>query len=163
MRPAFKTITDDFAEDRLELDDFLPYRLSVASGAVTGLISRAYRERFGLSVPQWRVMSALAEDGRLREAELIGRTMMDGLTVAQATQGLAHRGMLLRAADTVSLNLAGERLYEQIAPLAHAYEAALIAGLKPEEVKLLKRLLLRIQGAATSLAGEGEPPELGGF
>jgi hypothetical protein len=36
-----------------------------------------------------------------------------------------------------------------------AYEAALIAGLAPDEVVLLKRLLMRLQGAANALAGDG--------
>ena len=41
-----------------------------------------------------------------------------------------------------------------IAPLALAYEAALIAGLAPDEVGLLKRLLTRLQSAAGQLAGD---------
>ncbi len=49
-------------------------------------------------------------------------------------------------------------MYAEIAPLALAYEAALIAGLAPEEVKLLKRLLARLQAAAGQLAGDAEPP-----
>jgi DNA-binding MarR family transcriptional regulator len=54
----------------------------------------------------------------------------------------------------VRLTSDGARLYEQIAPLALAYEAALISGLAPQEVALLKRLLSRLQGAASVLAGE---------
>ena len=49
---------------------------------------------------------------------------------------------------------ATRRLHAEIAPLALAYEAALISGLAPHEVALLKRLLLRLQGAAGVLAGE---------
>jgi len=37
---------------------------------------------------------------------------------------------------------------------------ALIAGLAPEEVKLLKRLLARLQAAAGQLAGDADPPSL---
>ena len=44
----------------LRLDAYLPYRLSVASNAVSGLIARAYEDRFGLTVPQWRVICVLA-------------------------------------------------------------------------------------------------------
>ena len=60
----------------LRLDAYLPYRLSVASNAVSGLIARAYQDRFGLSVPQWRVICVLAEDGGLtqgRDGRAIGR------------------------------------------------------------------------------------------
>ena len=51
------------SEDRLVLDDYLPYRLSVATNAVSRLIARAYEDRFGLSIPQWRLMAVLAQDG----------------------------------------------------------------------------------------------------
>ena len=42
----------------LRLDSYLPYRLSVASNAVSGLIARAYEDRFGLTVSQWRLICA---------------------------------------------------------------------------------------------------------
>ena len=51
----------------LVLDAYLPYRLSVASNAVSGLIARAYEDRFGLPVPQWRLICVLAEDGALTQ------------------------------------------------------------------------------------------------
>ena len=55
----------------------------------------------------------------------------------------------------LALTPEGAGLHAEIAPLALAYEAALIAGLAPEEVALLKRLLSRLQSAAGQLAGDG--------
>ena len=46
----------DPGEPGLRLDAYLPYRLSVASNAVSGLIALAYQDRFGLTVPQWRLI-----------------------------------------------------------------------------------------------------------
>jgi len=147
----------------LRLDDYLPYRLSVASSAVSGLIARAYEDRFGLTIPQWRLISVLAEDGALTQGALVTRTGMDKVTVSRAAQGLSRRRLTARSdhhADGRSHMLAltpeGRRLHAEIAPLALAYEAALIAGLAPAEVALLKRLLSRLQGAASALAGD--PP-----
>ena len=62
MRPD-----SEAGEAGLKLDSYLPYRLSVASNAVSGLIARAYEDRFGLTVPQWRVICVLAGN-RLRSA-----------------------------------------------------------------------------------------------
>lgn len=45
----------------LRLDDYLPYRLSVAANAVSRLIARGYQQRFAPSVPQWRLTAVLAE------------------------------------------------------------------------------------------------------
>ncbi|MHB0696575.1 MarR family winged helix-turn-helix transcriptional regulator, partial [Roseomonas mucosa] len=38
----------------LVLGEFLPYRLSVVTEAVSGLFATRYQERFGLSIPEWR-------------------------------------------------------------------------------------------------------------
>ncbi|RAK65359.1 MarR family winged helix-turn-helix transcriptional regulator [Phenylobacterium kunshanense] len=148
----------------LRLDSYLPYRLSVASNAVSGLIARAYEDRFGLTVPQWRVICVLAEDGGLTQVQIVARTVMDKVTVSRAAQGLTKRRLVTRAENkadgrshVLDLTSEGRRLYAEIAPLALAYEAALISGLSPEEVALLKRLLGRLQTAAGQLAGEAPP------
>lgn len=149
----------------LRLDDYLPYRLSVASSSVSRLIARAYEDRFGLSVPQWRVVCVLAEDGAMNDRSLVSRTGMGKVTVGRAVQGLGSRDLVARSdsaddgrAPVVSLTGEGLRLHAEIAPLALAYEAALISGLAPQEVALLKRLLQRLQGAAGMLAGERDGP-----
>ena len=54
----------------LQLDAYLPYRLSVASNAVSRLIARAYEGRFGLSVPEWRLLAVLAEGEGLTQNAL---------------------------------------------------------------------------------------------
>ena len=145
----------------LKLDGYLPYRLSVASNAVSGLIARAYEDRFGLTIPQWRLICVLAEDGGLSQVQIVARTVMDKVTVSRAAQGLVRRHLVARsenAADGRSHVLAltdeGRSLYAEIAPLALAYEAALIAGLAPEDVTMLRRLLMRLQAAAEQLSGE---------
>ncbi|MFN3585543.1 MarR family winged helix-turn-helix transcriptional regulator [Phenylobacterium sp.] len=151
-------------EEGLRLDAYLPYRLSVASNAVSGLIARAYQDRFGLTIPQWRLICVLAEDGALTQGQIVARTVMDKVTVSRATQGLVKRHLVARSehhadarSHVLALTTEGRRLYAEIAPLALAYEAALIAGLAPEEVTLLKRLLARLQAAAGQLNGEDPP------
>jgi len=150
-------------EPELRLDAYLPYRLSVASNAVSGLIARSYQDRFGLSVPQWRLICVLAEDGGLTQGQLVARTVMDKVTVSRAAQGLLNRHLVTRSdhhadgrSHVLALSAEGSRLYAEIAPLALAYEATLISGLAPDEVALLKRLLSRLQTAAGQLAGD--PP-----
>lgn len=151
-------------EASLRLDAYLPYRLSVASNAVSGLIARAYEDRFGLTVPQWRLLCVLAEDGGLTQARIVARTVMDKVTVSRAAQGLVKRRLVARTQNRsdarshlLALTPEGRRLHAEIAPLALAYEAALISGLSPEDVTLLKRLLGRLQAAAGQLSGEDPP------
>lgn len=147
----------------LTLDDYLPYRLSIASIAVSRLIARAYEDRFGLSIPQWRLMAVLAEKP-MTQQQVVARTAMDKVTVSRAAQGLVGRHLLDRSAHEadgrshiLALTEQGRDLHAEIAPLAMAYEAALIAGLTPAEVETLKRLLSRLETAATRLSGEEAP------
>ena len=51
--PSLKT-------EGLILDEYMPYRLSIASNAVSKLIARAYEDRFGLTIPQWRLTVTLS-------------------------------------------------------------------------------------------------------
>lgn len=51
--------TDPQASPSLDLEHFLPYRLSVLSNRVSAAIAQAYSERFGLGITQWRVMAVV--------------------------------------------------------------------------------------------------------
>ncbi len=56
--------------DTIDLDRFLPYRLSVLTNLVSSTIADAYQRRFGLSIPEWRVLAVLARYPRLSAAEV---------------------------------------------------------------------------------------------
>lgn len=153
--------------DGLKLDGYLPYRLSVASNAVSRLIARAYEDRFGLTIPQWRLIAVLAEDGPLTQQAIGTRTVMDKVTVSRATQGLVKRRLVQRAPHNIdgrshrlALSKAGSRLYAEVAPVALEYEAKLLEQFDPAAVEGLKQLLLHLEGVAEKLAGnDGAPAE----
>jgi DNA-binding MarR family transcriptional regulator len=142
---------------RLRLQDYLPYRLSVASNAVSKLLARAYEQRFGLKIPQWRLIAVLADEGPLTPQALCGRTIMDKVTVMRAARGLLQRRLLRRLANRqdarshrLALTHSGARLYREIVPLALACEARLVHGLAPADVMRLDRLLRRLEHSATT-------------
>ncbi len=139
----------------LRLDRFLPYRLSVASNAVSTRISNAYRRRFGLRVPEWRLIAILAETPSLTPAMLGERTRMDKIAVSRAAAALIERGLAMAADNPadgrshfLSLTSDGQALYAEIAPVALATEAAIFAVLEPQERATLEALLRRIEAAA---------------
>ena len=54
MKPipaALDSNADPAAPDLLDLETFLPYRLSVLSNRISNAIARVYARRFGLSIP----------------------------------------------------------------------------------------------------------------
>jgi DNA-binding MarR family transcriptional regulator len=141
---------------RMRLQNYLPYRLSVAANAVSRLIARAYERQFGLKNPQWRLLAVLADEGPLTQQTLCGRTIMDKVTVMRAAQGLLRRRLVKRLPNAedgrshrLVLTAAGRRLYDRIVPLALAYEAQLLSGIRRREIAQLERLLRRVEQAAT--------------
>ena len=143
----------------LTLDRFLPYRLSVASNAVSTRISLRYRKRFGLKIPEWRLIAILAEHESLTPQEIGQAGELDKITVSRAAAALIERGLVAQRRNPgdgrshfLSLTPDGRALYLEIAPAALAMEAELLAGFSAEERKTLESLLRRIEGAALTSA-----------
>jgi len=144
----------------LKLDEFLPYRLSIASNAVSDAVATAYRTLFGLRIPEWRLMAVLAEDGAMSQQALCGRTRMDKVTVSRAAIALADRGLIARATNPedqrshlLTLSGQGWALYEQIAPKAIELERRIFAGFSQEERDQLGSMLERLEEATARLDG----------
>ncbi|OAN62782.1 MarR family winged helix-turn-helix transcriptional regulator [Sphingomonas sp. TDK1] len=141
----------------LKLDDFLPYRMSIASNAVSDAVASVYRSLFGLRIPEWRLVAVLAEGGAMSQQALCGRTQMDKVTVSRAAIGLVERGLIARATNPsdqrshlVALTPEGWQLYEQIAPKALEIERALFASFSDSERVQLAAMLVRIEAAAAT-------------
>ena len=148
----------DKARGSLKLQHYLPYRLSVGANAVSRLIALAYEEKFGLTIPQWRLIAVLAEEGPLTQQELCGRTIMDKVTVTRAGQGLLRRRLIKRIPNSTDgrshrllLTKTGEELYEEVVPLALEYEVKLLVGLAPDDVAKLEQQLRQLEQTAAAL------------
>ena len=83
----------------LELERFLPYRLSVLAQIVSEALHDLYAGPFGLAVTEWRVMAALGRFAPLTASEVGQRIVMDKVAVSRAVAGLMKRGLVERAAD----------------------------------------------------------------
>jgi len=132
----------------LELEHFLPYRLSILSNTVSQAIAREYQQRFDLSVTEWRVMAVLARFDTLSAREVADRTAMDKVAVSRALAGLVASARVIRrihAGDkrrsVLRLSASGWKIHDSVAPLARAQERKLLARLSAEERKSLDRIL----------------------
>ena len=142
----------------LKLDAFLPYRLSIVSNTVSDAVATAYRTLFGLRIPEWRLVTVLAEGGAMSQQALCGRTRMDKVTVSRAAIALAERGLIQRAANPedqrshlLTLSKDGWALYEQVVPKALDLERRIFATLSDDERRQLHAMLERIEAAAQAL------------
>ena len=80
----------------LQLEEFLPYRLSVLTNTVSRAIAHLYSERFSLTVPEWRVIAVLGGSPGLSAAQVAERTAMDKVAVSRAVNSLVDANRVLR-------------------------------------------------------------------
>ena len=133
------------------LADFLPYLLSVTSNAVSGSIADEYHARFGLKIPEWRVMAVLGDAGARTQRDLVGATLMDKVAVNRACKVLEERGLITRSPNAqdgrshhLELTNEGRAMHGRIMPLALEMEQLLFEALDEAEREQFKQLLSRI-------------------
>lgn len=142
----------------LNLSQFLPYQLSVASNAVSDQIARHYQTRFGLKIPEWRLVAVLGQGHPLSQRALVAATRMDKVTVSRATAALVERGLISRQASAqdgrshlLALTAAGVAMFNDIAPAAQHMEQRIFACLTKAERTRLSDMLDRLRDAADAI------------
>lgn len=140
---------------------FLPYQLSITSNAVSGRIAQEYRQRFGLSVPEWRVMAVLGDSGSLTQRDLTQKTLMDKVAVNRACKVLEERGLAERTPNQqdgrshhLELTGEGKEMHGLIMPLAVEMEQRLFAGFSADEMDVFRGLLERVRDQVDDLDGD---------
>jgi DNA-binding MarR family transcriptional regulator len=126
--------------ETLELESFLPYRLYRLADAVSREFSRIYKERHGLTRPEWRTLSGLGQRGTMTATELGEQSAMHKTKVSRAVAELERRRWLTRTPDEndrrvehLALTKAGLAAYREMVPLAKAFESELLGRLGEDE------------------------------
>jgi DNA-binding MarR family transcriptional regulator len=147
-------------DDELILDNFLPYRLSVTSHSVSTNIARVYEERFGVSIPEWRVIAILGRFPGLSAVEVADRTLMDKVAVSRAVTKLISSGRIDREfADAdrrrsiLNLSDEGRKVHNEIAPLALKFERELLQNINAEDYATFNRILDQLRDKAGEIDG----------
>lgn len=146
----------------LNLDAFLPYRLSIASNLVSDAIASTYRALFGLRIPEWRLIAIIAESEGMTQQALGVATRMDKVAVSRAALALAARGLVERRPNPedqrshlLSLTASGRALYEQVAPKALEMEARIFAEFDAGELETFAAMLDRLEAATSAFERNG--------
>lgn len=142
----------------LELENFLPYRLSVLAQIVSESLHDLYAGPFQLTVTQWRVMAALGRFAPLTASDVGQRIVMDKVAVSRAVAGLLQRGLVERATDlndrrraSLRLSARGRAMHARIVPIALAYENRLYGALTDDERRQFDTLVQRLLDHAEAL------------
>jgi len=144
--------------DELKLEQFLPYRLAILSHTVSTTIAHVYDKRFGLSIPEWRVIAILGRFPGLSAVEVAERTLMDKVAVSRAVTKLIKNGRIDRQfADAdrrrsiLNLSEEGRRVHNEVALLALQFERDLLEGFDDSERAQLDALMDQLLDRARSL------------
>lgn len=132
----------------LQLEHFLPYRLSILSNTISQAIADDYQSRHDITMTEWRVMAVLARYAGLSAREVAERTAMDKVAVSRALARLVEAGRVDRAVhdndkrrSVLNLSDAGWAIHDEVAPMARAREREVLAKLNAEERLWLTRIL----------------------
>ena len=146
-RPARRAAKSRSRTIFVHLDNYLPYLISRVGNILVQLFSRDLAP-FRLSVPMWRVIAVLAENGEHRLIDLSAMTSIDASTLSRLTEAMQRKRLVLRQRSrrskrevVVSIAPRGVELYNIVGPIAHAYEREMIAGLPAADLASTRRAL----------------------
>lgn len=150
---------------KLPLQEFIPYKLAVVANRLSQSIGSLFEEKYGIQIPEWRILMALHSCGPLAPNEVVEHTSMDKGRVSRAQRRLAELGLVSVSNDprdgrrlVLFLTRKGAGMCEAIIPAARETEAwflsVLPAGERRVLDKALSRLLMRSQELREADAGD---------
>lgn len=150
----------------LRLSAFLPYRLSIAAAAASDGLARLYEARFGIGIPEWRVLATVGEFGSITAKAVGEHARMGKVKVSRAAASLEARGLIARQPNPEDRREAflvlapqGQAMYGEIAPLALAYADRLAEALTPEEAAQFDALIARLTRRADAMQASPPSPD----
>ncbi len=150
-KAALREADPDIVSDDFKLEDYLPYRLSVAATRVNRLMSHRFAEAYDISIPEWRVLAVVGRFGVLSPSVVGERSGMDKVKVSRAAASLVARGLLKQSQDPsdgrgrlLRLTRKGAGVHQGLMPIARSLEEELSQGLGRAEWATLQKALVRL-------------------
>jgi len=150
-RRAKTDATQPSASDKLDLQEFIPYKLAVAANRVSQSIGSLFEQKFGLQIPEWRILMTLHSYGPLAPNEVVEHTSMDKGRVSRAQRRLVELGLIAASNDprdgrrlVLFLTRTGVKMCGAIIPRARQTEAWFLSVLTQTERRALDRILSRL-------------------
>ncbi len=149
-----------------ELDRSTFFKLLLLVNLTARPFARQYERRYQISLPEWRVMFALAARPGVSAARIGEQLGLDKMAVSRAVRALERRGRLQRRPDATDQRRAelrlsdeGLALFNHMAPAGEAREDALLEALSQQERATLGQLLDKLIARARLLQEDVEDDE----
>lgn len=137
-----------------ELAEFLPYQISVLANRISVDFSKTYREKFGISIPEWRVVAHLSQAEKVSIREIYRRVEMDKSKASRAAARLEKAGYITKKTNTgdrrlveLSLTVKGRAMMDEIAELAAQFENDVLNNLPPQSREAFRQAVKTLMHA----------------
>lgn len=137
----------------LDLFRFVPFRLNRLTAEVSAALSSEYQERYGLDIPEWRVLATLGFRNDACSAQYIAHcTRTHKSTISRAVTSLLTRQLVERVENEddrreyrLRMTRKGKALYEELIPRLLRREQEILSCLSAQERKDFALLLGKIE------------------
>jgi DNA-binding MarR family transcriptional regulator len=137
----------------LDLFRFVPFRLNRLAVEVSAALSGEYQERYGLDIPEWRVLATLGFRNDACSAQYIAHcTRTHKSTISRAVTALMARQLVERVENAddrrefrLRMTRQGKALYQKLIPRLLRKEQEILACLSAQERKEFALLLGKIE------------------
>ena len=139
------------------LDTFLPYRLSVLSQAISGLIANEYESKFGLTINQWRCLVIIHTHQPVTAKNIGSITLLDKMAISRALKALKKRSLIKSSpgsdarSQMLNLTKTGQKIYNEVIPIAQDYESRLLSSLTSSQQYTLEVIIDKLIHEARAL------------
>jgi DNA-binding MarR family transcriptional regulator len=138
---------------RLDLLKFVPFQLNRLAAEVSSALSAEYAARYGLDIPEWRVLATLGFRHEPCSAQYVADcTRTHKSTISRAVTSLMKRQIIERVENEddrrefrLQLTRKGEALYEELIPRLLRREQEILSCLSAQERRDFARLLSKIE------------------
>jgi DNA-binding MarR family transcriptional regulator len=138
---------------KLDLFRFAPFRLNRLAAEVSAALSSEYQERYGLDIPEWRVLATLGFRNDACTAQYIAHcTRTHKSTISRAVTALMTRQLVERVENeddrrefALRMTRKGKALYEELIPRLKRKEQEIMSCLSTQERKEFALMLGKIE------------------
>ena len=156
---------------RLDLFRFVPFRLNRLAAEVSAAPSGEYQERYGLDIPEWRVLATLGFRNDACSAQYIAHcTRTHKSTISRAVTALMTRQLVERVENEddrreyrLRLTRKGKTLYEELIPRLLHKEQDILSCLSAREKKDFAMMLGKIEKSLDLVQTSEQADKSGGY
>ena len=140
---------------KLDLFRFVPFRLNRLAAEVSAALSGEYQQRYGLDIPEWRVLATLGFRNDAYSAQYIAHcTRTHKSTISRAVTTLMQRKLVERVENaddrrefTLRMTRKGKKLYQELIPRLKRREQEILSCLSAQQRKDFALLLGKIESS----------------